>query len=68
MHDTAHRVLDLLWLLPAGICAYGIKYLRELTLSVEMLNRNIAVILFRMDKHEDTLGDHEDRLRHVELS
>lgn len=67
MHeDVAEHVSNLLWLLPTVFVTYALKLFRDLAKSVEHLNQNIALLLFRVDEHSKLLGDHEDRLRDVE--
>lgn len=46
------------WIM-TGVIGYGVK-------SVAELNENIKIIVLRIDTHEKTLDDHEDRLRAVE--
>lgn len=67
MNDPIN-VVELLWLLPTGIAAFGVKFLRDLSLNVKELNTNVAVIMERVSGHERMLEDHEDRIRTVELT
>lgn len=66
MQDLGHRLLDLLWLLPAGIASYGLKFLSDITKSIQRLNENILLVIQRVDRHEELLDDHEERIREVE--
>lgn len=56
-----------LWLLPTALASFAVKFLRDMAISVAKLNENIAVLISRVDVHEDKLSDHEVRLRGVEL-
>jgi hypothetical protein len=54
------------WTIIVGVAAFGVKFLRDLSKSVEQLNQNILVILGRVDNHEKMIDDHESRLRSIE--
>lgn len=51
------------WLAVVSIAGFGVKFLRDLSKSVEQLNQNICVVILRIDNHEKRLDDHETRLR-----
>lgn len=61
------EVNHILWLLPTAIGAFGVKFLRDLSLAVNKLNTHIEVLVTRVDSHEDKISDHEERLRDVEV-
>lgn len=54
------------WTLIVSIAAFGVKFLRDLSKSVDQLNHNILVMIGRVDNHEKRIEDHELRLRGIE--
>lgn len=56
----------LIWAFPVAVAGFGVKFLRDMSRSMAELNRNIAVLVTRLDGHEHQLDDHEHRLRTVE--
>lgn len=61
MHDffSSMQPSDITWGVMTAVISYGVKTLKE-------LNENIKIIVLRVDGHQKTLDDHEDRLRAVE--
>lgn len=57
---------ELSWTLIVSIAAFGVKFLRDLSKSVDQLNHNILVMIGRVDNHEKRIEDHELRLRGIE--
>lgn len=63
---VAH-VSEWVWLLPTFVVTWGVKFLRDLAHSVNDLNKNISLIVQRVDGHEKSIKDHELRLRAAKI-
>jgi hypothetical protein len=61
-----HELYGLIWLLPTGVAGFGVKFLRDMSRSMAALNTTMAIVVTRIDTHEEKLTDHEGRIRHVE--
>lgn len=54
------------WLLMLGVSAFGVKFLRDLSRSVDRLNIHIGDVIDSIAHHEHRLNDHESRLGRLE--
>lgn len=73
-HILEHgHLLDLIGIVLSGIgsavtamIGFGVKFLRDMSKSIDRLNTNIEVLIARTDVHEKRIADHEERIRVVE--
>lgn len=49
-----------------ALLGFGVKFLRDMSYSVDRLNTNIEVLIHKTDNHETRIDDHENRLRSFE--
>lgn len=64
--DDVKSLHDLIWILPTGVASIAVLYIRSLAQSVMKLNEHMAVWATKTAHHQETLSDHEQRLRKVE--
>lgn len=51
-----------------ALLGFGVKFLRDMSHSVDRLNTNIEVLIHKTDNHETRIDDHENRLRLFETT
>lgn len=60
------RLENFLLSLLITVAGFIANYLRDITQSIEMLNKQMMVVLERVTLVGETLRDHEDRIRRLE--
>lgn len=54
------------WLLMITICMIGVRFLKDLTHSIDRLTVSIGTVIERIDNHEARLNNHESRIKDLE--
>lgn len=57
---------ELSWLLMITIAMIGVRFLKDLTNSIDRLTISIGTVISRIDNHEVRLNNHETRLKDLE--
>lgn len=50
----------------AFIASFGVYFLKDLAREVSEMNNKMAIVLLNISQGQETLKDHEERIRHIE--
>lgn len=59
-------IFEISWLILLVITTMGVRFLKDLTQSIDRLTISIGNVISRIDNHENRLNNHELRIRDLE--
>lgn len=63
---SGRKLENLLITILTALVAFAVSFLKDLSQSVEQLNRQIVVVIERIARNDAQSSDHEARLRKIE--
>lgn len=59
-------ISEISWILMLGVTSFGVKLLKDLSISVDGLNQNILSAIKKLQAHGVILDNHESRIGRLE--